>query len=224
MHRSHFAAISVQDLKVHCLRALAAFVRLGFKRHLLALVQGTEPGPLDRADMHEYVGTALIGRDKAIALFGIEEFHHAVLAWSTIGSRGTRRARTKSTFLTTETAAFFTERPAWSKPAIVGRRCAEAAAAKISPWRSCSAAAKPPAVTAAEPAAITTAKAAPITAAEPAAITTAEAAPITAAKTATIATAEAALVTPEPAALAAAATAAEPTILHSQSLSAGSHP
>jgi hypothetical protein len=185
--------------------------------------------------VHEHIRSAFIGRNEAVALFAVKEFDHAILARAALSIGRTRRARPETALLATETttglsaeaAAFITKRPARTISAIVRRGGTKTAAAKIALWPATAAAAeaaaitsatKPTTIAAAETAAITATKTTAVATAETATITAAEAAIVTAAETATITTAETA------SAALAATTAAEPTILHSKSLSRGEPP
>src|SRR3569832_1845524 len=54
---------------------LAARVLLQLVRHAVVLRERTHARTLERRDVYEGVVPAAVRRDKAIALFGIEEFH-----------------------------------------------------------------------------------------------------------------------------------------------------
>src|SRR5436305_754541 len=56
---------------------LAAAVRLELVGDALVAIEGAHSGALDGADVHERVGPAALGRDEAVALVGVEEFHGA---------------------------------------------------------------------------------------------------------------------------------------------------
>lgn len=58
-------------------RSAATLVRLDLVAYALVLEERGHSGLLDRADVHEAVITAAVGRDEAIAFVGIEEFYGA---------------------------------------------------------------------------------------------------------------------------------------------------
>jgi hypothetical protein len=53
----------------------AAPIGLHIERNLLALVETMQAGLLDRRDVNEYIGAAVILNDKAVAPLGIEKFN-----------------------------------------------------------------------------------------------------------------------------------------------------
>jgi hypothetical protein len=160
--------------------------------------------------MHEHIGTALIGRDEAIALLGIEELDLAVLARATLD----RGARTE-TALAAEAAAAFTILEPTTRTETTALATAEAAAIAAAEAATITAA-EATVTAAAEAATITTAETTTVAAAEAAAITTAETAPVpTTAETAAITPTKSAITATETATV--AATTAETTIPHSKS-------
>jgi len=58
-------------------RVLASSIDLDIEFHAIALVQAGKPRTLDRADMHEGIGLAIIARDKAETLHRVEELDRA---------------------------------------------------------------------------------------------------------------------------------------------------
>lgn len=54
---------------------LAALVGLEVVANALVGGEAGQPGALERADMDERVLAAVLGRDEAVALLGVEEFH-----------------------------------------------------------------------------------------------------------------------------------------------------
>src|ERR671924_1944440 len=67
------------ELKVDRLRSLAALVGLGIEGHAHALIERTNPRPLDGGDVHEHILPALVRRDEAEALRLIKELNRSRL-------------------------------------------------------------------------------------------------------------------------------------------------
>src|ERR1700747_1590547 len=53
----------------------AAPIGLDIKRKLLPLVEAVHAGTLDRRNVNEHIGAAVVLNDEAIALLGVEEFN-----------------------------------------------------------------------------------------------------------------------------------------------------
>ncbi len=58
-------------------RVLASSIDFEFEFQLVALIELGQAGPFHCADMHERIGFAIVARDEAEALHGIEELHRA---------------------------------------------------------------------------------------------------------------------------------------------------
>ncbi len=86
--------MSVSALNGHKVdrRVLPSSVDFELELELVALVELAEAGPLDRADMDERIGLAIVARDEAEALHRIEELHRAGgLLASALPLRSSRR-------------------------------------------------------------------------------------------------------------------------------------
>jgi hypothetical protein len=68
------------ELQLDRLGALASLVGLGFERDPHALVQQANARTLDGRDVNEHIVAAIVGRDEAVPLLGIEKLHDASLA------------------------------------------------------------------------------------------------------------------------------------------------
>src|SRR4030081_3377444 len=62
-----------RDDEIDGLRPFTLLVGLDVEGDVLSLVQGLEPGLLDRGDVHENVAPAVVGLDEAVAAFCVEE-------------------------------------------------------------------------------------------------------------------------------------------------------
>src|SRR3569623_1008561 len=75
---------SAGDLKVHCLRAFAAAIRLGIVGNFLVFGQDREARGLAGGEVDKNVGTALVRLDKAEAFISVEEFYGASIGHGVI--------------------------------------------------------------------------------------------------------------------------------------------
>lgn len=73
--RAVFKVRVLERLDVRSLRTLAVLSGLDVKADALALLEVAVTLALDRAEMHEHVGVALV-RDEAEALFTVEPLHN----------------------------------------------------------------------------------------------------------------------------------------------------
>ncbi len=90
--------VFLEHLQVHSFWALAPAIRFSLERNALPAVQGSKSGPLNRRNMDENIGFAIVRGNKSEAFVRLEEFHNAGLAWPTFDRRIIPPWRTISPF------------------------------------------------------------------------------------------------------------------------------
>ena len=90
--------VFLEHLQIHSFWALAPAIRFSLERNALPAVQGSKSGPLNRRNMDENIGLAIVRGNKSEAFVRLEEFHNAGLAWPAFDRRIIPPWRTISSF------------------------------------------------------------------------------------------------------------------------------